>query len=226
MKRSEINQNIRRAKQLLEAHHFKLPRWAYWSPDDWQKAGPEAAEIKECMLGWDITDFGSNDFYKIGLTLFTIRNGNLARPDNAKTYAEKIMLVQVDQITPMHFHWAKMEDIINRGGGELLIQLYNATPDEDLDRTGDVTVSIDAIAHTVKAGDVVTLAPGDSITLPPRLYHKFWAAGGDCMVGEVSRTNDDTKDNRFHEPVGRFPRIEEDEPPIHLLCNEYPDRGR
>ena len=32
--------------------------------------------------------------------------------------------------------------------------------------------------------------------------------------------NDDTKDNRFYKPVGRFPEIEEDEPPIHLLGNE------
>ena len=38
------------------------------------------------------------------------------------------MLVEVGQITPFHFHWLKMEDIINRGGGKWLIQLYRATP--------------------------------------------------------------------------------------------------
>lgn len=223
MKRSEINRNIQVAKELFERHSFRLPRWAYWSPQDWAKAGPEAREIKECMLGWDITDFGSGDFAKQGLTLFTIRNGNLARPDNAKTYAEKIMLVQVNQVTPMHFHWSKMEDIINRGGGTLVIELYNATSDENLDTQRDVTVSIDGIRRAYRAGHCVRLEPGDSITLPPYLYHKFWAEDGDCMVGEVSKTNDDTKDNRFHEPLGRFPEIEEDEPPLHLLCNEYPD---
>jgi D-lyxose ketol-isomerase len=222
MKRSEINANIRLARQLFDAHCFRLPRWASWSPADWKKAGPEAREIKECMLGWDITDFGLNNFARIGLTLFTIRNGNLARPDNKKTYAEKIMFVQVNQVTPMHFHWAKMEDIINRGGGDLVIQLYNATLDEDLDHTSEVVAMIDGIRRTAKAGDIVRLAPGDSITLPPRLYHKFWAEKGNCMVGEVSMVNDDTKDNRFHEPIGRFPKIEEDEPPLHLLCNEYP----
>ncbi len=222
MKRSEINANIRRAKELFATFGFCLPRWAHWSPAEWAQAGPEAREIVECMLGWDITDFGSNDFSRMGLTLLTIRNGNLARPDNAKTYAEKIMLVQPDQVTPMHFHWAKMEDIINRGGGDLAIQLNNATPDEDLDTTSKVTVSIDGISRTIDAGEIVRLKPGDSITLPPRLYHKFWAEGEDCMVGEVSRTNDDNTDNRFHEPVGRFPAIEEDEPPLHLLCNEYP----
>lgn len=222
MKRSEINQNIALAKELMETYRFKLPRWAYWSPADWKKAGPEAREVRECMLGWDITDFGLGDFEKQGLTLFTVRNGNLARSGNEKTYAEKIMMVKVKQITPMHFHWAKMEDIINRGGGELVIQLYNSTPDEQLDKKSDVKVSIDGIEHTVKAGDTVRLRPGDSITLTRGMYHKFWAEGGNCLVGEVSMTNDDTKDNRFHEQLGRFPKIEEDEPPVHLLCNEYP----
>ena len=77
---------------------------------------------------------------KIGLFMFTIRNGH---PRNWKTrqgklYAEKILIVDVDQVTPMHFHWIKMEDIINRGGGRLVIQLYNSTPDEDLDRESPV----------------------------------------------------------------------------------------
>ncbi|MHC4444144.1 MAG: D-lyxose/D-mannose family sugar isomerase [Planctomycetota bacterium] len=225
MKRSEINNNIRMAKELMAVHHFILPKWAYWSAQDWQNAGQEAREIKECMLGWDITDFGLGDFLKQGLTLFTIRNGNLAQPDNEKTYAEKIMMVQTNQITPMHFHWSKMEDIINRGGGILVIQLYNSTPEEELDESSDVKVSIDGIEHTVKAGDTVRLEPGDSITLTRGLYHKFWAEKATCLVGEVSMVNDDTKDNRFHEPLGRFPEIEEDEPPLHLLCNEYPDPG-
>jgi len=223
MKRSEINRNIALAKELLDEYRFALPKWAYWSPEQWKKAGPEALEIKECMLGWDITDFGLNDFSKQGLTLFTIRNGNLAKPENEKTYAEKIMLVQVNQITPMHFHWAKMEDIINRGGGELVIELYNSTPDEELDKTNDVKVSIDGIVHTVKPGGTVRLQPGESITLTRGMYHKFWAEKANCIVGEVSMVNDDTKDNRFHEPLGRFPEIDEDEPPLHLLCNEYPE---
>jgi D-lyxose ketol-isomerase len=116
-----------------------------------------------------------------------------------------------------------MEDIINRGGGILVIQLYNSTPDEDLDKSSDVKVSIDGIEHTVKAGDTVRLEPGDSITLTRGMYHKFWAEKATCLVGEVSMVNDDTKDNRFHEPLGRFPEIEENEAPLHLLCNEYPN---
>jgi len=222
MKRSEINKNIKMAKELMETHHFKLPKWAHWSPEDWVDNGTEIREIKECMLGWDITDFGLGNFQQQGLTLFTIRNGNLANPDNLKSYAEKIMMVQVDQVTPMHFHWSKTEDIINRGGGILVIQLYNSTPEEDLDKTGKVTVSIDGIEHKIDPGDTVKLEPGDSITLPRGLYHKFWAEKTICLVGEVSMVNDDTKDNRFLEPLGRFPKIEEDQAPLHLLCNEYP----
>ncbi len=131
------------------------------------------------------------------------------------------MIVDVDQITPMHFHWNKTEDIINRGGGRLVIQLYNSTEDEGLADT-DVTVSIDAVKRTVKAGDTVVLSPGESITLPSGLYHKFWGAESRVLVGEVSLVNDDNTDNRFYEPVGRFPEIEEDGPPLYLLVNDYP----
>jgi hypothetical protein len=74
-------------------------------------------------------------------------------------------------------------------------------------------------------GEVVDLSPGESITLPPRLYHEFWAERASVLIGEVSAVNDDTTDNRFAEPVGRFPEIEEDEPILHYLCNEYPPAG-
>ena len=102
----------------------------------------------------------------------------------------------------------------------MVIQLYNSTEDEDLADT-DVTVSTDGVKRVVKAGGIVVLSPGESITLPTRLYHKFWGAESRVMVGEVSVVNDDTTDNRFYEPVGRFPEIEEDEPPLYLLCNDY-----
>jgi D-lyxose ketol-isomerase len=226
MKRSEINAAIRLAKTVFEENGFKLPPWSRWSPSEWRNAGPEAQEIRDAMLGWDITDFGGGDFQNVGLVLFTLRNGNLKQPGNPKTYAEKIMLVLPRQVTPLHFHWAKTEDIINRGGGDLVIQLYLSLPDEELDRTSDVRVSVDGIVRTVRAGGLIRLVPGESITLTRGLYHKFWAENGHCMVGEVSMVNDDTCDNRFYEPVGRFPEIEEDEPPLHLLGNELPRAER
>jgi D-lyxose ketol-isomerase len=115
-----------------------------------------------------------------------------------------------------------MEDIINRGGGNLVIRLWNSTKDEKLAKT-PVTVAMDGVEVKVKAGGTITLKPGDSVCLPQRLYHRFWgqAGKGTVLVGEVSRVNDDHVDNRFYEPVGRFPEIEEDVAPLHLLYNDY-----
>ena len=223
MKRSEINEIMRDADAFIRERRFYLPPFAYWTPEDWAAKGEEVREIVDRQLGWDITDFGQDDYKKIGLFMFTIRNGTLEnlKRGEGKAYAEKIMIVDVDQITPMHFHWDKTEDIINRGGGRLVIQLYNSTEDEGLADT-DVRVSTDGVERTVKAGDTVVLSPGESITLPSRLYHKFWGAESRVLVGEVSLVNDDQTDNRFYEPVGRFPEIEEDGPPLYLLVNDYP----
>jgi D-lyxose ketol-isomerase len=222
MKRSQINAILQNADEFIRSRNFHLPPFAYWTPEEWAAKGPEAGEIVATRLGWDITDFGSGDFEHRGLFLFTLRNG---RPDNwrrkaGKLYAEKIMIVGNGQVTPLHFHWNKMEDIINRGGGRLAIQLYNSTPEEGLDLSGDVQTSLDGVAGRVAAGGTLRLEPGESISLPPGCYHKFWGEGR-VLIGEVSLVNDDQKDNRFYEPVGRFPEIEEDEPPLYLLCSDY-----
>lgn len=222
MKRSEINQLMQEAVEFFDEFKFKLPAWAYYSPEQWKSLGPEADEIRKNMLGWDITDFGLGDFHKQGLLLFTIRNGNYNDPNNLKTYAEKIMIVREEQITPMHCHNLKLEDIINRGGGNLCIQLYLADENGELsDKPG--RVSTDGIVRAFNPGDIVTLTPGESITLEPRVYHKFWGEKdkGMVLVGEVSQVNDDNMDNVFYDKCGRFPEIEEDEPPLYLLCSEY-----
>lgn len=224
MKRSEINAAIRSALKLFEDYKISLPPFVSWTPEQWQEKGMEAQEIRDNMLGWDITDFGQGDFSKIGLFLITIRNGNQKNSEKyPKTYAEKLMVVQENQITPMHFHWNKMEDIINCGGGNLMIKLYNSTEDEQLADT-DIVVSMDGVQYTFPAGHVVTLHPGESITLTKGLYHRFWGeeGKGTVLVREVSMCNDDSNDNRFYDSVGRFPTIEEDEAPFRLLCNEYP----
>ena len=225
MKRSEINVIMREADAFIRQRGLFLPPFAYWSPEVWKTKGEEAREIVERQLGWDITDFGQGDFSKIGLFLFTVRNGTLEALQRGagKVYAEKIMIVEVDQVTPMHFHWTKTEDIINRGGGRLVIQVYNATPDDGLDDTA-VTLSLDGVRRTVKAGGLLTLSPGESITLPGRCYHMFWGAEERVLVGEVSVVNDDNTDNHFYEPVGRFPAVEEDEQPLYYLTNDYPQR--
>jgi len=223
MKRSELNRIMEEAVQFMSQMKFNLPPFAYWSPQEWSTKGEVYNEIRDNMLGWDITDFGSGDYRSIGLLMFTIRNGNFNAEKSIKPYSEKLLIVEEEQVTPYHFHWHKMEDIINRGGGNLLIQLYNSTEDEQLDDSS-VEVSVDGHKLTLPAGSIVRLTPGESITLQPKLYHKFWgeAGTGKILIGEVSKVNDDRVDNRFYEPVGRFPDIEEDVEPLYLLYNEYP----
>lgn len=220
MKRSEINHHLRQSLQFFETMKVHLPAWGYWKPADWKGKSDTVAEIVTHGLGWDITDFGSGDFAKTGLINFNPRNGSLTKPD--KTYCEKIIVVHEDQVTPLHTHVVKKEDIINRGGGNLVIELRNGDYEGNTHDT-PVTVRIDEIAVTVPAGGTVTLKPGESIYLLPGVYHAFWgeAGKGAVLVGEVSTVNDDSTDNIFIDSNPRFPEIEEDEPPLHLLVNDY-----
>ena len=223
MKRSQINQILQSAQAFFTQHQFHLPPWASWTEADWQGQGDACREVIDCQLGWDITDFGSGDFAKRGLTLFTVRNGK-AGSSFGKTYAEKIMVVDDGQETPLHFHFQKAEDIINRGGGKLLLQLWNSDGQGEKADT-PVSVSIDGVRRTLEAGAVVSLAPGESICLTRGLYHRFWGEGK-VLVGEVSQVNDDFSDNRFYEAVGRFPSIDEDEAPWRLLVSDYAEKIR
>ncbi|MCX7027023.1 MAG: D-lyxose/D-mannose family sugar isomerase [Spirochaetes bacterium] len=218
MKRSEINDIIAAAEIFFDAMNFKLPPWAFWGPKKWKGTFALTHEIVDNMLGWDITDFGLREYRRQGLLLFTIRNGNLKL--DAKPYAEKAMIVDIGQDTPMHFHWHKMEDIINRGGGVLVIELFMADRNEELS-DAPVHIKVDGIERAVPAGGKVVLNPGESICLPPYVYHKFYAEKAMSLIGEVSMVNDDTADNRFLKPIGRFPVIEEDAPPRHLLVSDY-----
>ena len=222
MKRSEINTYVREADAFIQSCGFRLPPFAAWTPDDWTTKGPEAREIVTARLGWDVFDGGLGRFDEIGLVLFTLRNGSLQALQNGKgkVYAEKVLISNVNQVTPLHFHWHKTEDIINRGGGKLVVQVYNATTDEGLADT-PVTVSTDGVQRTVPAGTEIVLTPGESITLEPFCYHKFWAIEERVLIGEVSTVNDDESDNRFYEPLARFPEVEEDEPPQYVLVSEY-----
>jgi len=224
MKRSEINDLIQDALSFFHQNKFYLPPFAYWTPQDWKSKGLEVSEIVSRELGWDLTDYGLGQFQRFGLLLFTLRNGRMAdwRAGHGKPYAEKIMIAEVNQVHQMHFHWRKVEDIINRAGGTLAIELYNATDDDQLADT-PVTVSVDGVLRQLPSGGIVTLDQGESITLHQRLYHRFWAESSRVMMGEVSTVNDDKVDNCFYQQIGtgRFGTIEEDEPPLHLLFSDY-----
>jgi D-lyxose ketol-isomerase len=220
MKRSEINQLICESIEFFNRMNFKLPPWAFWKPAEWKGKYETCSEIVDNMLGWDLTDFGSGDFHRRGLILFTLRNGNLKK--DKKPYAEKAMIVEENQETPMHFHWGKMEDIINRGGGNLVLELFASDKKEQLSEA-EFDIRVDGVKHHLGPNARVVLKPGESICLEQGIYHRFYGepGKGKVFVGEVSAVNDDTSDNRFLDPVGRFPEIEEDEEPLHLLVSDY-----
>ncbi len=224
MKRSEVNEIMRAADEFIRSFGFRLPPFAYWSPDEMRARQGQIAGITDARLGWDITDYGQGRFDQLGLFLFTVRNGSEAdlRRGGGMCYAEKIMISRQDQISPMHRHIVKAEDIINRGGAMLALKLYNSDAHGEIDRKTDVTVATDGVPRTQGPGEVLRLAPGESVTLMPGNWHAFWGEGGDVLIGEVSTVNNDLTDNVFAEPIGRFAAIDEDEPPLHLLVSDYP----
>lgn len=223
MLRSQVNHIIQEADEFIRSFGFVLPPFAYWSPKEMRERGNDIAGIIDARLGWDITDYGDGNFDKMGLFLFTVRNGSqedLAR-GGGMCYAEKIMISRKDQLSPMHRHIVKAEDIINRGGATLALKLYNSDKDGNIDHDSNVTVATDGIFRTQPAGDILKLNPGESVTLMPGNWHAFWGDGGDVLIGEVSTVNDDLKDNIFTKPIGRFATIEEDVEPLHLLVSDY-----
>ena len=152
-----------------------------------------------------------------------MRNGraeDLAR-GKGMLYAEKIMISRKDQLSPMHRHVVKAEDIINRGGGRLVLELFMPAADGGIDRQAEVEVPTDGVVRKLPAGGLLKLDPGESVTLLPGVWHAFWGEGGDVLIGEVSTVNDDLTDNIFAEPIGRFSNIEEDEQPMRLLVSDY-----
>ena len=224
MKRSEINKALKEMEAMIRSCRFELPPFCGFTPEEWQEKGHEYDEVRDNMLGWDITDYGLGRFNEMGFSLITLRNGNVKLPKYTKTYAEKLLFLRPGQASPMHFHCNKMEDIINRGGGNVLIQVYNSDEQGGFADT-PVEVHCDGRAFTVQAGERVRLCPGESITIYPYMYHDFTLeeGTGPVLLGEVSMCNDDENDNRFYEEMPRFPAIEEDEKPYRLLCTEYPE---
>ena len=224
MKRSEINNEIRKAEEFFASFKFQLPKFAYWSAEELsaKRHDPRYREIFDCNLGWDLTDFGQGDFARNGLFLFTIRNGVAGSKLYPKPYAEKIMISRSNQVTLTHCHEAKREDIINRGGGRLVFELFNRKGNAvELDDT-PVKVSRDGEELIVQPGEKLILEPGESILLERNIFHKFYAEeGSDVMIGEVSAVNDDHNDNVFFGASVRFPEIIEDEKPYRYLVSDY-----
>ena len=220
MKRSEINRLQRDALELFAEYRFSLPLFARWNEAAWRAQPAVTRYCAKHQMGWDLTDFGSGRFKERGLVIFCVRNG-LQSVQDEKPYAEKLLVVRENQETPFHAHRVKMEDIIVRGGGNLMIEVQNMG---EGGRAADTTVSVmvDGIEHQLQSGKPLRLTPGQSVTINRNLWHRFYGevGGGTVFVGEVSQVNDDLSDNYFLETVGRFATIEEDEPTLFPLWNE------
>lgn len=223
MKRSRINAIMQAADEMIRHYGFVLPPFASWTPEEFRANKTRATRVISGRCGWDITDYGQGRFDELGLFLFTLRNGLLSdlQRGGGMCYAEKLLISRQDQLSPMHTHVIKAEDIINRGGATLVVELFGSDDRGGFapDRGG--MVRCDGIDRAFAPGDKLRLAPGESVTLMPGDWHAFWGEGGDVLIGEVSTVNDDETDNVFREPIGRFAEIDEDEAPLHLLVSDY-----
>ena len=220
MKRSEINLAISRAKQMMEEYSWTLPIWGYWTKKKYEQNPKMKKYCKDHQMGWDVTDFGKGLFAQQGITLFCIRNGIQGNNED-KPYAEKLLFMEDNQEIPYHSHKVKLEDIINRGGGDMALEFVEID-DEAQELSNDISVLVDGQVSIIRPHQPLILKRGQSVTVERNIYHKFYAVKGTGMVmaGEVSQVNDDNNDNYFLETVGRFSQIEEDEEAIHPLWNE------
>lgn len=223
MKRSRINDIMAAADDMIQSFGFVLPPFAYWPPDEFKARADVAKHVVDARCGWDITDFGAGDFDAMGLFLFTLRNGRLSdlQRGGGMCYAEKLLISRQDQLSPMHTHVIKAEDIINRGGATLVVELFGSDDSGNFASDKGGTVWCDGIRREFAPGEKLKFAPGESVTLQPGDWHAFWGEGGDVLIGEVSTVNDDETDNIFRDPIGRFADIDEDEAPKHLLVSDY-----
>ncbi|XWN30777.1 MAG: D-lyxose/D-mannose family sugar isomerase [Devosia sp.] len=220
MKRSAIEAAIAEAAEAFDAAGLALPPFATWSVETWRAhAGTHAYTSG---LGWDVTDFGGGKFDALGLTLFSMRNGSAEELAAGRgfSYAEKALYVKERQLTPLHRHNIKVEDIIVRGTGTLALKLRKSAADGVPGPAARLSLQCDGMARETDEDGILRLTRGESVTLTTDIWHAFWAEGGPVVVGEVSSVNDDATDNVFAEPLPRFPSIEEDVPAKTLLAGE------
>ncbi len=223
MKRSRINEIMAEADSMIRSFGFALPPFAYWTPEEFEANRDTARRVVDARCGWDVTDYGAGRFDEMGLFLFTLRNGRLEdlQRGGGMCYAEKLLISRQDQLSPMHTHALKAEDIINRGGATLVVELFGSDDDGNFAEDRGGVVLCDGIRREYAPGEKLNFAPGESVTLMPGDWHAFWGEGGDVLIGEVSTVNDDETDNIFRDPIGRFANIDEDEAPTHLLVSDY-----
>ncbi len=231
--RSTVDRYIEEGMMLLDklGKLHLLPPQAYWNLDDFVARTDDLDEMKRKGIGWDVTDFGSGRYREVGLLLYTLSNGMMVpgTEDGSfdQDYANKLLIVGEGQVTPMHHHGTKKEDIWNIGGGVLEIGLYAVDQTTgSIDTQAQIKILRNNMWRIYNPATVISLEPGERVRLDTNHYHKFWGRKdkGPVVVMEVSMVNDDKSDNYFltEDKVGRFPEIEEDKKPRHLLYSEYP----
>ena len=105
MKRSEVNAAIADARLAFERHHWHLP--------------PKPR--------WDVTGFGLERFAQNGLVLVNLTD--------LPEYCEKLMFAKKNQVTLLHCHKKKQEDIICRVG-TFAVRVADRTQDWRANRAG------------------------------------------------------------------------------------------
>ena len=106
MKRSEINQLITEGVVLFRKMGISLPPQAHWNLETWYEHRNLAEEMRKRSIGWDLTDFGSGDFSKIGMFNYTVSNGFIdlttSKPAD-QPYSNKVKIVKEGQAYPTYY---------------------------------------------------------------------------------------------------------------------------
>ena len=169
MKRSEINHFLDEGITFLKSRRYSLPPQAFWTLSEWNKNRDKATELAKRRIGWDLTDFGSGNYKRIGLLLYTLSNGIVGQNSEPvdQPFSNKLLIVGENQVTPLHHHRMKMEDIINLGGGNLLLKVFNVGESESIDKASPVKIFQNEIWEEHGAGRVMTLEPGERVKARP-----------------------------------------------------------
>ena len=221
MKRSFIDACIDRALETCARRTIALPPFSTWGDQEFLADRQALSAAASCGLGWNVAEFAPGLFSTDGLVVFTLRMGpwrDLAG-GRGRLYAEKLLFAEDGQRTPHHYHIVKTEDVINRGGGRFVVELFK------VDAAGAPLKSRFSVIKDLRTidlgpGDQVRLEPGESLTLDPFVAHAFWAEGGAVVAGEVSLANDDGSDNYFSPPFSIEP-IEENAPRRRVTVADY-----
>ena len=222
MKRSFVDARIEAMLKLCNRHGVTLPPFALWDAAAFRKQPEAAALIAGRGMGWNVVEFNPGAFATEGLTIFTLRMGDWreGHSKGGRRYAEKAIMSDDGQRAPHHYHIAKTEDILNRGGARFVVELFkvdsHGAPTKERFRALKDVTTLD-----LGPGDQVRLEPGESLTLDPYVAHAFWAEGGTALAGEISLANDDTRDNYFVPPLAPLEPIDEDTPARFVTVRDY-----